>query len=118
MEYPKIEERGQFGDSFRVVNALFAGLAFAGVILAILLQQKELKLQREELELQRTEIRGQKETLQKQNFESSFFQLLNRHSEIVNSIVMSRHGETENIPDGDALSSCSEMCIGIIQPKP
>ena len=95
--YPKIEERGQFGDSFGGINALFAGLAFAGVIWAILLQKKELELQRKELEETRAEIRGQKEqlqaqnqTLQKQNFESSFFQLLSMHGEIVNSIVTSR----------------------------
>lgn len=94
-------EKGKFGDTFGALNALFAGLAFAGVIYAILLQQKELALQRKELKLQRkeledtrTEIRGQKETLQKQNFESSFFQLLNRHGEIVNSIVIPiRHTE-------------------------
>ena len=98
--YPEIECRGQLGDSFGVVNALFAGLAFAGVIYAIILQKKELGLQRDELGLQRreleytrAEIRGQKEqlqaqnqTLQKQNFENSFFQLLSRHSEIVNSM--------------------------------
>ena len=71
--------RGTFGDSFGVVNALFSGLAFAGVICAILLQKKEL-------ELQRAEIREQKETLQKQNFESSFFQLLGLHNDIVNSM--------------------------------
>ncbi len=82
------DKRGQFGDSFGVVNALFSGLAFAGVICAILLQKKELELQREELEATRTEIRGQKETLQKQNFESSFFQLLGMHGEIVNSMEM------------------------------
>ena len=88
-------DKGVFGDSFGALNALFAGLAFAGVIYAILLQQKELKLQREELELQReeledtrAEIKGEKETLQKQNFESSFFQLLTMHSEIVNSMVI------------------------------
>ena len=93
-------EKGKFGDTFGALNALFAGLAFAGVIYAILLQQKELALQRKELKLQRktleateVEIRGQKEqlqaqnqTLQKQNFESSFFQLLTMHSEIVNSM--------------------------------
>ena len=33
------EERGEFGDSFGVVNALFSGLAFAGVIWAIILQK-------------------------------------------------------------------------------
>ena len=100
--YPEIECRGQFGDSFGAVNALFAGLAFAGVIYAIILQKKELELQRDELGLQRreledtrTEIRGQKEqlqaqnqTLQKQNFENSFFQLLGQHSEIVNSMAI------------------------------
>ena len=81
-------ERGQFGDSFGIVNALFAGLAFAGVIFAIILQWQELGLQRQELKDTRAEIKGQKETLQKQNFESSFFHLLNMHSEIVNSMVI------------------------------
>jgi len=81
-------EGGEFGDSFGAINALFAGLAFTGVIFAIILQWQELRLQRQELRDTRTEIRGQKETLQKQNFESSFFQLLNMHSEIVSSIVI------------------------------
>ncbi len=43
------EQRGLFGDSFGGLNALFAGLAFAGVIVALFMQRKELKLQREEL---------------------------------------------------------------------
>ena len=34
-------DRGTFGDMFGSVNALFSGLAFAGVICAILLQMKE-----------------------------------------------------------------------------
>ncbi len=94
--FPNIVERGQFGDSFGVVNALFSGLALAGVIYAIILQKKELALQREELEKTREEIKGQKEqleaqnqTLQKQNFESSFFQLLGLHNDIVNSMEIS-----------------------------
>lgn len=93
--FPELADRGQFGDSFGVVNALFAGLAFAGVICAILLQMKIFELQRRQLELQeqemqatRAEIKGQKETLQKQNFENSFFQLLGMHSEIVNSMAI------------------------------
>ena len=74
-------DRGAFGDSFGVINALFSGLAFAGVICAILLQKKDL-------DLQRSAIKGQKEAFQKQNFESSFFQLLNMHGEIVNSMMI------------------------------
>lgn len=91
-----VEVRGQWGDSFGMINALFSGLAFAGVICAIILQKKELELQREELKETRKEIKGQKEqleaqnqTLQKQNFESSFFQLLRVHNDIVNSIEVS-----------------------------
>ena len=102
--FPDIGIRGQFGDTFGAVNALFAGLAFAGIIFAIILQKKELELQRQELKETRNEIRGQKEqlqaqdlTLQKQNFENSFFQLLSFHNEIVNSLeIPSGRGRTEN----------------------
>lgn len=97
--FPDLGERGQFGDMFGAINALFAGLAFAGIVLAIILQKNELSLQRQELKLQRDElaqtreeIKGQKEqlkaqdqTLKRQNFESSFFQLLSFHNEIVDS---------------------------------
>jgi hypothetical protein len=41
---------------FGAVNALFSGLALAGVVCAILLQREELKLQRAELELTRQEL--------------------------------------------------------------
>ena len=50
------DHRGMFGDMFGVVNTLFSGLAFSGVIYAIFLQSKELELQREELELTRKEL--------------------------------------------------------------
>ncbi|MCA0450752.1 MAG: hypothetical protein LCH62_13440 [Proteobacteria bacterium] len=50
-------ERGQFGDLFGAVNALFSGLAFAGVIVTILLQREELRLQRLELSQTREELR-------------------------------------------------------------
>lgn len=49
-------QRGQFGDIFGGVNALFTGLALAGVIYTILLQRRELALQRDELRLNRVEL--------------------------------------------------------------
>jgi hypothetical protein len=54
---PQMATRGQFGDIFGGVNALFTGLAFAGVIYTILLQRQELGLQREELRLTRDELK-------------------------------------------------------------
>ncbi len=50
-------DRGTFGDSFGIVNALFSGLAFAGIIYTILLQRIELKLQRQELKETRLELK-------------------------------------------------------------
>ena len=60
---PDWAARGQFGDIFGSVNALFSGFAFAGLIYAILLQHKELGLQREELRLQREEMKKSRKEL-------------------------------------------------------
>lgn len=48
---------------FDSVSALFSGLAFAGVILAVLLQTDQLRQQTEQLKLQREEIGLQREDL-------------------------------------------------------
>lgn len=86
-------ERGTFGDMFGSVNALFSGLAFAGLIVAIRLQSEELALQRQELadtrtvlEDQKTQMEAQATTLQLQQFEATFFQLLRTLSDIVGAI--------------------------------
>lgn len=50
---------GQFGDSFGAVNALFSGLAFAGIIVALYLQMEELRLQRKELKETKDALHGQ-----------------------------------------------------------
>lgn len=46
---PENEAHGTFGDLFGAINALFSGLAFLGVIIAILLQKEELEEQRKEI---------------------------------------------------------------------
>ena len=61
---PQLSERGLLGDSFGALNTLFAGLAFAGVIAALVMQMTELRLQREELKLLRAEHAQQRELLE------------------------------------------------------
>lgn len=131
--FPEMTQRGQFGDSFGAVTSLFSGLAFAGVIWAILyqkkaieqqqeqikIQAKELGLQRKELENTREEMEGQKLATRKQNFESSFFQLLKMLDAKYNSVeyqrfieidTMRENPETvyENYKNRDAYSKVSE----------
>lgn len=47
--YPSWSDSGPVGDTFGAVNALFSGLAFAGVIYALNLQRRDLFAQREEM---------------------------------------------------------------------
>lgn len=74
---------------FGSVNALFSGLALAGIIFTILLQRLELKYQRDELKETRKEFQTQNETLKLQRFENTFFNLLSLHHQIVDSIDFS-----------------------------
>ncbi len=72
--------------------------------LALRLQSKELGLQRDELELTRNELSGQKaqmvkqnETLSNQQFENTFFQLIQIHTNIVNSMDLRKQGDLSKI---------------------
>jgi hypothetical protein len=98
------EHRGQFGDLFGGINALFTAFAFGGLIYTAFLQRKELGYQREELKQTREELAGQREQLRLQNetfrlqsFENTFFQLLTLHHQIVEALVLERdrHGQSE-----------------------
>lgn len=79
-------DRGTFGDMFGSINALFSGMALAGIIITILLQSQELKYQRDELRETREEFKTQNETLKIQRFENTFFNLLNLHHQIVGAM--------------------------------
>lgn len=46
--YQTMPDRGQFGDLFGCVNALFSGLAFAGLIWTIMLQRHDIIMQHKE----------------------------------------------------------------------
>ncbi len=54
--------RGQLGDLFGITNSLFSGMAFAGVIFMMLLQQDQITIQRDEATQERDEARRSLET--------------------------------------------------------
>ena len=58
-----VKQPGIFGDQFGAITALFTGLAFAGLIITIIMQSKELKFQGDQLELQAKELKVQSEAL-------------------------------------------------------
>lgn len=96
------EARDGFGGMFGGFEALVSAFAFAGLIYTVYLQRRELALQRLDLRETRKEIRGQREQLEKQSeildlqqFESTFFNLVTLHNQIVESMTFS-----EDVGDG------------------
>lgn len=61
--------KGQIGDTFGAINALFSRLAFAGLIITILLQREELKAQNEELQNNTQALKDQKDEMKNQREE-------------------------------------------------
>jgi len=63
-----------FNDTFNSISALFSALAFAGLIITILIQRQDINKQ--------TSINNI------QNFENNFFRLLEQHHKIIDSFVI------------------------------
>ena len=61
-----MEKRGQLGDMFGFIGALFSGLAFAGLIVTMLQQREDLQNQKDEIQLQRKDLEAQTAALQLQ----------------------------------------------------
>lgn len=81
---------GEWGDFFGgVLNPILTFLTFMGLLITIIIQQKELKESR-------NEFKGQKEALEKQqiemtiqSFDNKFFQMLNSFNNIIESLAIS-----------------------------
>lgn len=66
---PDPDERGHFGDQFGAVNALFTGLAFAGVIATLYAQHMESRRQEKRFQTELAQ-RQAENTAQEQRFQS------------------------------------------------
>ncbi len=86
-----LEARGLFGDSWGGVNAIISAFAFAGVIVTLYLQNRDLNLQRKEMARQRDEFEKENETLKCQRFDNLFYNMLNLQQRIVDGLHMKYH---------------------------
>lgn len=102
-----MEKRGQLGDMFGFIGALFSGLAFAGLIVTMLQQREDLQNQKDEIQLQRKdleaqtaalqlqkeeiaqtnkELKEQNKTIMLQRFENTFFNMLDFQMKIYGQV--------------------------------
>lgn len=74
---------GTFGDTYGALNALFSGLALAGVIITILIQKQELQNQRVELQLQRNEMKETRKEFSMNRTTNLVYSQLNRFEKYI-----------------------------------
>jgi hypothetical protein len=96
-----LEKRGLTGDAFGAANALFSGLAFCGVIIALFLQREELSEQRKELQFTRVQAKHQM-------FENSFFKLIDLHCNLIENLEINDFDYIENF------ISCGSIAVNIL----
>lgn len=107
-----LNSRGAFGDSWGGVNAIISAFAFAGVIVTLFLQNRDLNLQRKEMARQREEFEKENATLKYQRFENLFYNMLNLQQEIVNSLKFDyEEKKTELVPTGGEYGPIPEQKI-------
>ncbi len=94
-----LNARGLFGDSWGGVNSIISAFAFAGVIVTLFLQNRDLNLQRKEMARQREEFEKENETLKYQRFENLLYNMLNLQQEIVAGLRFD-YRDKESVPTG------------------
>ena len=94
-----LDKSGLFGDSFGIITSWFSGLAFAGIIITIVMQKDELALTRNVLTEQKDEMAAQNTTMLLQRFENTFFHLLSLHHSTLNSISGEYYGNVSTGTD-------------------
>ncbi len=91
---------GTFGDSFGIVNTLFTGLTFSGLIINLLQQREEIKIQKEDLLESRKQFSRSADAQEKTARLTAFSDLLNEYNEQI-KILSIRISESENHPSKD-----------------
>lgn len=87
----EVEELGQMGDFFGgTLNPILAFLSFCLLLITIKLQSKELKNSRKELSKSSKALKKQSKSLKLQNFENTFFKMLDLHNKTVNELKFTK----------------------------
>lgn len=110
---------GVFGDFIGgSLNPIFTFLTFMGLLITIMLQQTELKESRIEFTKSANALIEQSKSLQKQNFENTFFNLIDLYNGILANLEMSYYNSGQSqIYTARKVFTYIERCICISNQK-
>lgn len=87
-----VEARGQFGDSFGVVNAVISSFALIGLLVTLAMQQKQLTEQGNELKRQAKIDADSRQREEINQYEELLFRLLGFYLDSVDAVSVLRQG--------------------------
>ncbi|MFM5699277.1 putative phage abortive infection protein [Aeromonas veronii] len=76
-----VDDANAYGDLYGSLNTLFSGLAFFLILLSNYVQFKEIRSAKEDIAQQHSRLDSQLELIHIQNFENSFFNMLDFHNQ-------------------------------------
>lgn len=102
---------GTFGDFVGgTLNSIFGLLGLVALLFTIVLQSRELQLARQEFKKSANSSQEKSNTFKRQQFENTFFHLLNLHNNFVNSLELRETFVLESIIRGrECLAKCYEI---------
>lgn len=77
----------EFSDTFGAVGVILSGVTVAGLVITILIQQRELAFQRDELALQREEMRGTRNEFLVNRITNIIYNQLERNESALNTLI-------------------------------
>lgn len=106
IDLTSITNIASLGDSFGFLTSIFTGLAFSGMLIAILLQKEELKLQREEIREGRIENRNTIKAHQ-----------VNVKLSALNSLISEYENKIEDLKSRPEPKASSNWCDNLEDPE-
>lgn len=105
---------GTFGDFIGgILNPLLAFMGLIALLYTIIIQSTELKETRKELNKSSKALNAQSESLKLQNFETTLFNLLNKHTETI-SFLTAHNG---NLTGYQVIKTCIEIINSDVNSK-
>jgi hypothetical protein len=107
------QDSGTLGDSFGAVNALFSGLALAGVVVAIVLQHVELEETRQVLMDQQRDVAKQAKRASQEEFDTRFFEVVRIYRRQIQELFPSLKQEWR--PSGPVMETGDQIAVDLLK---
>ncbi|EOI5775868.1 hypothetical protein ACMS0O_000971 [Cronobacter malonaticus] len=108
-------EYGTLGDSFGVLNSLFSGLGFAGLVYTLFIQQKQIKSQEKQIRIQELESKELDKRYKLDAYENTLYKLIDLYKTVLSEVKI--ENEQGTIVGRTALTFLNKQIMDEVRAK-